>query len=89
MSGRISECSPNNKKCFLDGTHPKYANSYFSKLGNWEKITTGPLILSYVEGYKIALLEILTQNTLPLPVLLKWLEVLVEKQIEKMLTKHQ
>lgn len=89
MSGRSSECSPNNKKHFLDGTHSKYANSYFGKLENWEKITTDPLILSYVEGYKIALLEILTQNPLSLPVSLKWLEVLVEKQIEKMLTKKQ
>ena len=37
----------------------------------WQKVTTDPVILSYVEGYKIPLVEIPSQNSSPPPVLMK------------------
>ena len=61
---------------------------YFAKLGNKEKITTDPVILSYVEGYKIPLLEITAQNSPPLLVSMKGAEVFVEKEIEEKLKKE-
>ena len=40
-------------------------------INNWQKVTTDQVILSYLEGYKIPLVETLSQNSSPTPVSMK------------------
>ena len=55
---------------------------------NWQKVTTDLLTMSYVEGYKIHLLEIPSQNSSPLLVSMKEEKnMIVQEEIEEVLKK--
>ena len=61
-------------------------SNFFVK--NWQKVTTDLLTMSYVEGYKIDLLEIPSQNSSPLLVSLKEEKnMIVQEEIEEVLKK--
>ena len=52
---------------------------------NFKKLTTDPVILSYVEGYKILLVEIPSQNSSPPPVSMNEEEkMIVKEKVEEM-----
>ena len=52
---------------------------------NFKKLTTDPVILSYVEGYKILLVEIPSQNSSPPPVSMNEEEkMIVQEEVEEM-----
>ena len=61
-------------------------SNFFVK--NWQKVTTDLLTMSYVEGYKIDLLEIPSQNSSPLLVSMKEEKnMIVQEEIEEVLKK--
>ena len=50
---------------------------------NWQKVTTDPVFMSYVAGYKIPLLEIQSQNSSPHPVSINEEEKMIGEMLKK------